>query len=419
MTLDSVTLSDRNISRQSPGDPLPISNWQAEQFLRTWDQDARYTEAQVRVPDPRFREAISNIRDDLDRDLASYSTRRNIEHKLADYIETVNVNAGGRFDLVKIIQSMRDCRKDAAVGLKPDGSKMFAWDKKCNLVRLCPDESRCETQRLCEKYIPAMLTWVNEKANRRIYYCVFTSPNFKPGDLLAGKKWQFEKYKKMMKGDYCENRVHGSLVVQEDPLSWRGDWNVHLNAVVCVEGEFSYKEMREAWGHNVQFDKVPANIEAMTRMLLEVVKYSAQHIGTKSEDHFQAQADLFNIKEVAPAMTDWPPELWLEWWDAQRPPGSIRAVAFRRTRSYGCLYKVKFEAPTIDISAVKWVGAIQFHGGRYHAYLKDGCDLLNSVDLIPEDNFSNIDEEPSYYGDLRGFWDGGHGPPDDQLGGII
>lgn len=367
--------------------------------LRDWDQQDRYAAADnLRINDPIQAALIEKVRDTLDSALEPYALRRQAERALADYIDKVSCSQFGTLELRGICRAMRECRCKSPVGIKPDGGRIYAWDCKCGYVRLCPDEARAETKRLAAKYVPELIRWVKEKPTRRIYYCVFTSPNFPAGDLLGGKRWQFDAYKQFRKHEYIKGRVLGSLVVQEDPLSVWHDWNVHLNAILCVEGEFDYAKARAAWGHHVYFKEQPRDIAKLTAAVRELVKYSAKHTGTASEEAFVSG------KSEAPPMTAWPHARWLEWWHAQRPSRSDGGVsAFRRTRSYGCLNGLKFEPERIDLKSVIWIGSVEYGAsGHYVAHLN------KAVTLIPEDNFSRNDRQRD---NLRGYWRE-TGPPD-------
>jgi hypothetical protein len=323
---------------------------------------------------------INAIRTEIENALPAYNERRYSERKLADYIEDVFHANPSRYDLQQLVESLRTCRACGTVGVSFEGTKRIAWQCKCHKVRLCPDESREETQRLCKKYIPAMQQWVKEGPNRRLFYAVLTMPNAAPGQLLSAKKFIFDDFnRKILKGrEYIPEservgrkryrelfpNIKGAFVVQEDPLSKHNDWNVHLNVVLAVEGEFDYSKLREHWGYNVHITRIKPSVEGLTRALLEIVKYSAQIVPTKSEEKASRN------KSKAPAMIEWDPVLWLEWWAAQ--------TNFRRTRSYGCFYKVESEDNIESFQEVIWLGKIVFNE---HS-------LAYSVDLILGDNFS-------------------------------
>lgn len=270
-----------------------------------------------------------------------YQKRRELENELADYIADVAAVAN-RPDLFSISDRLANCRKTGTVGVKPDGGHIIAWDAKCGLVRLCPDESREETQRIDKFYRPEILNFKTKTYSHRLFYAVFTAENYAPGELLKGKKELFEKYKEFIKQtnqDKDNKKILSSLVIQEDPLSAGLDWNVHLNALLLVNGEFDYQAMRERWGGNVHFQEIKQENDkplekTISNSIRELIKYSSLIVSEKSQAKAgDKQESLFDDSpgfNGAPGMLDWPTERFLEWWDAQQ--------GFRRTRSYGELY---------------------------------------------------------------------------------
>lgn len=384
---------------------------------------------------------LEEIRVDLADQAEGWKAHREAEEQLAQYIRDVYDATGwqppapkgsirGR-SLLELAEDLEGCRRAGAVGLKPDGGTMIAWESKCGQVHLCPDESREETQRLTEFYLPAMLDWVKEKPTHRLFYAVFTDHNFRPGQLFNGKNYLFEKFSEWRKyrphacpvrfverhgcNEVVRSRrqyldapytLEGALVVQEDPLSAHGDWNVHLNAFLMVDGQFDYKTARDVWGGNVHFQEIDGDPAAIRRALLEAIKYSAQIVPSKSEEK--------RHQTEAPAMTEWEPRQWIEWWSAQQ--------GFRRVRSYGALYalhgkrwdameprarvdlcraaeiaseaagkpwkelaeeeknpirRAMVHGERLDMSLVEWIGTV-----------KAGTDGSLWVDLIPGNNFS-------------------------------
>lgn len=334
-------------------------------------------------------------------ELSDRAARRDAEQQLAAYIHTVADALPGfelRYNAHALADRLAECRTQGVAGQTADGRLQVAWDAKCDQVRLCPDESRVETQRIARRYCSAMRDWVGERpGRRRVIYAVLTCPNFEAGRLDHGKRYTLAKFKNWMRFQYdaaplayrrttettapgVRRVVHkavktrkrklaafpslrGALVVQEDPLSARQDWNVHLNAFLLVDGRFDYKEAREVWGHNVEFRELDAtDPETLYHAALEAVKYSAQIVPTKSAEKRAKRATH------APAMVEWTPRQWAEWWAAQQ--------GFRRVRSYGCLYKIGKPADT-EPPMVTWLGRVTFHRGRYR------------VDLIPGNNFSD------------------------------
>lgn len=402
---------------------------------------------------------MDEIKAELEMEGETWRKRRDAEEQLAQYIRDVYDSTGwqpikrGARTLLELADDLDHCRRAGAVGLKPDGGTMIAWEQKCGQVRLCPDESREETQRLSEFYMPAMLDWVKAKPTRRIFYAVFTDHNFRPGQLANGKDYLFTKFASFRthrdnacpvsfrkngygmydvirsRKQYMEApfKLEGALVIQEDPLSAHDDWNIHLNAFLLVDGQFDYKTARDIWGGNVHFQELDKDPAALRAALREAIKYSAQIVPEKSEGK-RHQTD-------APAMTEWPHARWLEWWQSQQ--------GFRRVRSFGALYalhgklwegmdtreridlcktaeidceaagkpwkdlsdeeknplrRAMVHGEKLDMSLVEWIGSVS-----------QNADGSLWVDLIPGNNFSPY----SQFGRTTP-WDSGRfstGPP--------
>lgn len=335
-----------------------------------------------------------DAREKLDVKIGEYQARRQAELELADYIETCAAPLY-RPDLLKVVDKLRNCRQSGTYGLKDDGGLIVMWDAKCGLVRLCPDESREETQRLAEFYEPAIMDFKKAKPTHRLFYSVFTTHNYAAKWLKFGKQDVINKFKMWLEnwknnGAYCpvkfierfgewktiksmacdvvrpNDRIRGSMVIEEDPLSAAGDWNVHLNVFLLVDGEFNYKTVRDVWGGNVHVQEIKGDQQSVRAALLEAIKYSARIVPEKSQEkenahmvdsdrnvtdcHCVEHDDQHGVdvaddktsaacdavspdtkrKAAAPAMTQWPATSFIEWWDAQQK--------FRRVRSYGCLY---------------------------------------------------------------------------------
>jgi len=312
---------------------------------------------------------LEQIREDLETQNAERAERRRAELQLADYIEEIHhatqwapepksrkdkktgeVKVSRPRTLLDIAESMRECRQTGTLGQRPDGGWVMAWDHKCGQVRLCPDESREETQRLTEWYLPALVKFAKADRWNRIFYLVPTTHNYRPGQLAEGKRELMERWKQLTDArrycpiEYTWNEkkgawrrkvaprhqwprlfnIRGSLVIQEDPLAASGDWNVHLNCFACVRGRFDWDLVRLAWGANIHIAQIKGEAAEVRGALLEAIKYAALIVPSKSADKAGAG------ETTAPAMVEWPHERWLEWWQAQ--------LGFRRVRSYGELY---------------------------------------------------------------------------------
>lgn len=412
---------------------------------------------------------MERIRDDLLSELPDRKERREAESALASRFRDVAASCYAP-DLYELADSLDNCRRTGPVGIKPDGGYMIAWDHKCGQRRLCPDESREDTQRVAEFYLPAMLEWGRSNPMHRIYYAVFTDHNYRAGQLAVGKKHLFERFAKFREfrphacpvtwepDGYGGKRavrsrrqyldapwdLRGALVIQEDPLSQHADWNVHLNVFLMVKGQFDYKTAREIWGANVAFYEIDTTQAGpMRNALLEAIKYSAQIVPSKSQAHAAAGTT------AAPAMTEWVDTQLYEWWRAQQ--------GFRRVRSYGELFALhgkRWDAMSlpqrvdlcliaevdpahaaqpwaaleeatrvalreamvhgerIDMSLIEWIGSVTYiDGAGYWVDLIRNAAPAKSVDLIPEHKSKGGEE---INGTTRRPWGRDRWPPPDE-----
>lgn len=317
----------------------------------------RHDKAAGKIQQDLFIDAAmrEDITDEFNEKAYERARRRVSEFMLAYYVDDVAMLSGeSRFH--DVAERLRTCRVSGTLAITPGGEQVVMWDNKCGMVRLCPDESREETQRLTDFYLPEMMDFLKASPMHRIHYSVMTTHNYRPDDLRRGKQEQFDKFAQLKKQF---PNIKGSLVIQEDPLSALKDWNVHLNVFFLTSGAFNYDEIRKAWGSNVHFQTLKGNESQIRSALLEAVKYSARTVPEKSQekadyesrecaaggDHKVSPGDRQTERAgtdkqndpagcgcdtQAPAMTEWPWQRFVEWYDA--------GLKFRRVRSYGVLY---------------------------------------------------------------------------------
>lgn len=346
--------------------------------------------------------------------------RRQAEATIADYIEQqvlplVTDDDDDRDRLRWLPRDLRECRKSGVWGrCKHTGDTIIAWDAKCGDLHLCPDEAREEQKRLAEKYLPALTSL--DAAGYKIQKLVISPPNVSVNDyqldafncvtLAGAMQYLFRRFRdvafRSIKNGERQFPIAGALGVLEAPLSAHGDWNVHLNVFVAIEpGKFfDWSAFREALGGwQLDIKTKQDMIEATTRRrlaagdnlatlndqdvfmqaLLECIKYPVQTVAAKSGKHDGEWVDgVFVSTEtntpVAPPMTRWPPERFLEWYRAQK--------GFRRTRGYGKDVLFGIKAPVrdkIDLDQVEFFGQVRFVGKGYVVEMP-------LVDLIPGDN---------------------------------
>lgn len=276
--------------------------------------------------------------DELDERIPDWNARRDAEQRLAHRM--LRLPALLPADPIRRqAEKMLVCRTDGFYA-RQDGELRVAWADKCGSTRLCPDEARAETQRLSERYVPEILRWLNAAPWRDAHYAVFTAPNFPRGQLEQGKRALMSRQRDFIKTLCKQKSIAGALVVQEDPLASRGDWNVHNNVILLCEGWLDYAMVRERWGHNVHLQRIDPAEKSLRRSMLELVKYAAQHVPEKSEAK-KGDDWLFPEFKKAPALVEWDDDALREWLAVQLgEAGARRRAPFRRVRSYGCLYRL-------------------------------------------------------------------------------
>lgn len=354
---------------------------------------------EIRIP------AIAEARAAQKQKTAALQRKTELELQLADYIERKIVPASGYDDAIrKLPKRMRSCRKHGVFGWRPEtGSAIMAWDEKCGLVRLCPHEARADAKRIEQRYLPEIESLI--RRGKRIYFTVFTTPNVEAGKLAAEKKKQFKKFNRLIKkrrAGRARFPIIGALVTQEDPLGAHADWNVHLNAFLVCDGWLDFGDLREAWHWDLSIRRLVGSHKEIAAAFRELVKYAAAPVSDKSTEHATRSAAELEISTgdllpqpgaawsdtgpyrgpdgmpAPPPMLAWPPDCFLEWWDAQQ--------RFRRTRSYGCLFKTP-KPERIGLQNVEWLGLIDWHNGRFH--------LSAALNLIPGDKSTNARAPPA------------------------
>lgn len=351
-----------------------------------------------RVKNPTDHEKLLKIKGLVETECLPRAKRRKAELALADYIEKKVVPLGLDSKIPEIPLKLRACRQSGVVGINPDGRHLVMWDNKCNLSKLCPDEAREESKRLATRYLPEVERLLRDNPRMSFQYAVFTKQNVPAGELWEGKREMFKDFSNLRRRK-CFGAVKGVLAVQEDPLAADlKSWNVHINALLLVDGRFDWGEVRREWGGNVQFisaaemvHRTKAKLKARgqdvskmdrTTVLVhafnEICKYSAKMTGEGEGDAPESSSKVSQDDSIdllgdtiakplkkAQGMVGWPPRRWHEWWHSNK--------GFRRSRSYGCLYRFdESDSEKMDMSLVEWVGKLRFDGERYRC----------SIDLI-------------------------------------
>lgn len=313
----------------------------------------------------------------------TYRARRDAERRLADRFDEL---AAERADIdghvfSKLAGKLRACRLCGQYGYDPESDDpdkvVIAWEEKCGCARLCPDEARVEQQRLVRRYKPAVVEWASKSRLRRVQKGVLTWPNVARGDLGRMKREQMKRFAKLL-DDFPV--VSGALVSQEDPLSRHGDWNLHLNVVLLIDGRFDWSEFRTRWTalgkeffpdcpwlFQVEMRELSRGLRELEDEIAEVIKYPVKQVASTRAGEDGA--------EFAPALVDWTDDAIVEWYNA--------GLRFRRTRSYRALFKVKDADEERLGEQIVWIGRVEW-SLEHRVYV---C-FRPSVDLIPGDNFS-------------------------------
>lgn len=237
------------------------------------------------------------------------------------------------------------------------------WFGRAGLAKYCPQDARDAAMRAQARYVPRLLELMAQ--GHEVRFGVFTWPNVPRWHLAAGVDGIFRAFRDRMLYGRVDGKIAGSLddgkrrfpslrgalATLEVPLSrpyldaagtWvPGDWNLHLNVLLVFKpapGDAAnwrhiggrlvpdYGPLREAWGANVEFRDVPADVDAARAAMAELVKYTLKTVSWKSAEKRQAGSE-------APPWVEWPVDACDEWDRAHR--------GLRRTRSWGELYHTK------------------------------------------------------------------------------
>jgi hypothetical protein len=370
-------------ARRDPRGSLPLELLETLDTRHGAAANARFVDAwqAVRATQVRpecYQNALELV-DELEADLPKYDDRDRVRSAIADYLERELVplpgaNAG---EYAGLVWKLRDARPCAAVGVdtladEPGAENIFEvddyvapskwarrerWSNRAGLVKLCPDDARCEQQRASKLYGQRLREL--DAQGYVLRSAVFTLPNFPQWHLAAGLDSIFERFKQTILYARTDGKVArsirdpkrkfpdlvGAWAVLEAPLSGKfleGDrlnaWNVHLNLLLVFKpsdgpyGRPDYAPIHDAWGAGIRWRTIPqGSRDAMQRAILEVLKYPLQTVATKSaKDRPQKYDRDGNAITPAPPMIEWPAECFDEWWRAHK--------GFRRARSWGLLY---------------------------------------------------------------------------------
>jgi hypothetical protein len=364
-------------------------------FLDAW-QAVKAT--QVR---PECYQQALELCDELERDDAPKMLERaRVREAIASYLERElvprdDVDAA---EYGRLVWKLRDARPLGAYGVdtladEPGAENVFdpdyvapsrwarreRWSNRAGLVKLCPDDARCEQQRASRLYGQRLAEL--DAQGYVLRSAVFTIANYPQHHLSSGLYDVFERFKKTVLYARIDGKVArsirdpkrkfpdlvGAWSVLEAPLSGRfvdGDrmnaWNVHLNVLLVFKpselahGMPDYEPIHDAWGAGIRWRVIPqGDRDAMQKAILELVKYPLQTVATKSAKDRPRKLDRDgNELTPAPPMIEWPAEAFDEWWRAHK--------GFRRARSWGLLYAGALpDDDERSDAGVDWLGVIR------------------------------------------------------------
>lgn len=230
---------------------------------------------------------------------STFKLRQRIAGQVTDYLQR-NLDALVQLDctkLVDLLPKLSGCHHSGMYGHDADGRLAIAWDVKCAHAMLCPHCARQEQRRLVRHYKKPMMEWVKGRCTRRIHKAVVTWPNVPAGELSPFMRRMFVEYAKLSKKF---SSLKGQSVSMETPLAAAGDWNLHLNALMLVDGAFHWGEFRDAWHKQTRhlfpgYEEISFQMNLrqlnryddaeLDRELREQIKYPVKHIATEKTHH--------------------------------------------------------------------------------------------------------------------------------------
>jgi hypothetical protein len=330
----------------------------------------------------------------LELDLPGYSGNHTIRKLLAQALEERVLPLCNAKWVHNYIDRLRRARWSGAVGYSlAKGKSVVYWDDKAGLSRLCPDDAREEAMRLTRKVLEPLEAL--QAAGHALHTCVFTSPNAPPGALRKEMVRICKKFRdRILKAKYPDGslvfpEIKGALCVLEAPLGSARDWNVHLNVILVVQGYLSYEKLQHRWHWNVEADPLAVGPGVVKGALCELIKYAVAATVSKSA---RKAAEAATLRDGTPRV---PPPPMLEWTGAELLEWLRAMRGFRRTRTYGCLFRLK-KPKAQDLGQIVWLGRLDYGEGRYRL----SSALLES---IPEDKSTGLTGVAAYVAMLRGL----------------
>lgn len=354
--------------------------WHVERAMNQLAREDEHRSLDVRHWPP---EALDRLSAELAAcDFSGPDARLFTRLSVASYIDQVVRPTSADPSLVKMVERLRAARMSGTKQFNPGTGRMITmWDDKAELARLCPDDSREESDRMSRRYLPMMVRWSGNGTKMRqrwrtVQSCVFAPRNYPAGQLDAGQRDCWSSFvktiihpsKALLRQYPTLRSIKGALCTMESPLSANHDWNVHLNVILLCDGYLDWTELQAAWGSSLFVREVKGTEEEVAGALRELIKYAVRAVPEKSAEHAARHST------DAPAMIHWPPALWLEWWAA--------GLGKRRTRSYGVLHHLPKEEPE-PLEGFVTVARVWAEAGRYRMHSQVSLFLIQGHNSNP------------------------------------
>lgn len=334
--------------------------------------------------------------------LPKMDERAHARDRVAKYLKEVVTPHMWRRSHYELADRLIDARHSYRRSIMPDGKNLMRWDRKAGLPLLCPDDAREEAMRLSRRIVPNLLAQLD--GGCEAHYCVLTWPNAEPGQLRAVQDDIFRKFNSIMracKGNDPPFPIVGAVAVMESPLGVHRDWHPHLNVVLVTSGFLDYEKFRARWHWNCELRKIEGTRLEVERSFRELIKYSCRAVPEKSEAHAARHVRFDhngNALPPPPAMIDWTPREWLEWWESHRRR--------RRTRTYRSLYGLpRPPKPDYSLARPVAIGTRAWINGRERWVERSAL-----LEFIPGDKSTAEDIRAR----VKSAWSKLLGPPDER-----
>jgi hypothetical protein len=181
-------------SAPRPPEPLDIQRGRREYYrqLQMWESTEfgstfRHQDSSEVESYAHWAPTALEAQEQLEVALPGMSVRQATRKALADVLEQRALpEARQQQQTIKyvldVVERLRRARHTFTWGYSlAKGKTIVLWDEKAGLSRLCPDDAREETQRLCRRVLGPLEA--AQEDGCALHYLVLTSPNAAPGGL--------------------------------------------------------------------------------------------------------------------------------------------------------------------------------------------------------------------------------------------